>query len=43
VDRAFQAIAERYAPGRRSSAAEIVAAARAEFPDFSQVIDAMCR
>ncbi|GAA4635777.1 hypothetical protein GCM10023196_082650 [Actinoallomurus vinaceus] len=40
---AFQAIAERHAPGRRRSAAEIVAAARAEFPDFSQRIDAMCR
>jgi hypothetical protein len=39
----FQAIAERHAPGGRRSAAEIVAAARAEFPDFSKVIDAMCR
>ncbi|HZE31244.1 MAG TPA: hypothetical protein VE198_07385 [Actinoallomurus sp.] len=40
---AFQAIAERHAPGGRRSAAEIVAAARAEFPDFSVIIDAMCR
>ncbi|MEW2359152.1 hypothetical protein [Spirillospora sp. NPDC029432] len=40
---AFQAIAERYAPGRRRSTAEIVAAARAEFPDFPNLIDAMCR
>jgi hypothetical protein len=40
---AFQAIAERYAPGRRRSAAEIVAAARAEFPHFSELIDSMCR
>ncbi|MGW4476463.1 SMI1/KNR4 family protein [Nonomuraea sp. NPDC004354] len=40
---AFQAIAERYAPGRRRSAAEIVAGAREEFPGFSEFIDAMCR
>ncbi|MFL5913714.1 MAG: hypothetical protein ACJ768_24520 [Gaiellaceae bacterium] len=40
---AFQAIAERHAPGRRRSAAEIVAAARTEFPDFSELIRAMCR
>jgi hypothetical protein len=40
---AFQAIAERHAPERRRSPAEIVAAARAEFPDFSEIIDAMCR
>lgn len=40
---AFQAIAERHAPGRHRSAAEIVAAARAEFPNFSELIDAMCR
>ncbi|WP_240810017.1 SMI1/KNR4 family protein [Actinomadura sp. WMMA1423] len=39
---AFRAIAERHAPGRRSPA-EIVAAARAEFPHFSDLIDAMCR
>ncbi|MEV4158595.1 SMI1/KNR4 family protein [Nonomuraea dietziae] len=40
---AFQAIAERYAPGRRGSAAEIVAGAREEFPGFSEFIGAMCR
>jgi hypothetical protein len=40
---AFQAIAERHAPGRRRSATEIVAAARAEFPHFSELIDSMCR
>jgi hypothetical protein len=40
---AFTAIAERHAPGRRRSTAEIVAAARAEFPDFPQVVDALCR
>lgn len=40
---AFQSIAERHAPGRRSSPAEIVAAARAEFPHFSDLIDTMCR
>jgi hypothetical protein len=40
---AFQAIAERHAPGGRRPAAEIVAAARAEFPGFSAIIDALCR
>jgi hypothetical protein len=40
---AFRAIAERHAPGRRRSAAEIVATAKAEFPRFSNFIDAMCR
>jgi hypothetical protein len=39
----FQAIAERHAPGRRRSPAEIVAAVQAEFPYFSDLIDAMCR
>ncbi|MGI5202482.1 SMI1/KNR4 family protein [Spirillospora sp. CA-108201] len=39
---AFRAIAERHAPGRRPPA-EIVAAARAEFPDFPDLIAAMCR
>ncbi|NDU71532.1 SMI1/KNR4 family protein [Actinomadura sp. DSM 109109] len=39
---AFRAIAERYAPGYRAPA-EIVAAARAEFPHFSDHIGAMCR
>lgn len=40
---AFRAIAERHAPGGRRSAAEIVAAAQAEFPDFPDLIAAMCR
>ncbi|GAA3954307.1 hypothetical protein GCM10023085_41000 [Actinomadura viridis] len=40
---AFQAIAERYAPGRSRSAKEIVAAAQGEFPEFSDLIDDMCR
>jgi hypothetical protein len=40
---AFQAIAERYAPGRGRPATEIVAAAQGEFPDFSDLIDSMCR
>jgi hypothetical protein len=42
-DEEFHAIAERHAPGRRRSTAEIVAAARAEFPHFPEIIDAMCR
>ncbi|TYC18934.1 SMI1/KNR4 family protein [Actinomadura syzygii] len=40
---AFQAIAERYAPAKRSPATEIVAEAQKEFPGFSELIDAMCR
>jgi hypothetical protein len=40
---AFRAIAERHAPGRDRSPARIVADARAEFPHFSDYIDAMCR
>ncbi|GAA0335559.1 SMI1/KNR4 family protein [Actinoallomurus spadix] len=40
---AFRVIAERHAPGRHRPAAEIVAAARAEFPDFAERIAAMCR
>jgi hypothetical protein len=40
----FRAIAERHAPGRKSTSAEqIVSAARAEFPQFSDYIDALCR
>ncbi|MGC4955882.1 SMI1/KNR4 family protein [Actinomadura citrea] len=39
---AFLAIAERHAPGRRAPA-EILTAARAEFPHFSDLIAAMCR
>lgn len=40
---ALQVIAERHAPGRRRSPAEIVTAAQAEFPQFSDLIEAMCR
>ncbi|MFI7125159.1 SMI1/KNR4 family protein [Nonomuraea sp. NPDC050153] len=40
---AFHAIAERHAPGRRRSPIQIVTAARAEFPHFPDLIDAMCR
>jgi hypothetical protein len=40
---AFATIAERHAPGRRRPAAEIVGAAQAEFPHFSDLIGAMCR
>ncbi|WP_328809113.1 SMI1/KNR4 family protein [Nonomuraea montanisoli] len=40
---AFRAIAERHAPGGRRSPTEIVTAAQAEFPHFSDLIDAMCR
>ncbi|QKG24511.1 SMI1/KNR4 family protein [Actinomadura verrucosospora] len=40
---AFRAIAERHAPGRERSPAEIVGAAQAEFPRFSELIAAMCR
>jgi hypothetical protein len=36
-------IAERYAPGRRQSAAEVIAAARREFPGFASIINGMCR
>ncbi|TDD15605.1 SMI1/KNR4 family protein [Nonomuraea diastatica] len=42
-DEAFQAIAERHAPGRRRSSAEIVAGARQEFAGFPELIHAMCR
>lgn len=40
---AFRAIAERHAPGRELPAEQIVAAAQAEFPHFSDYIDALCR
>jgi hypothetical protein len=40
---AFHTIAERHAPGRRRAPAQIVTSARAEFPHFSDLIDAMCR
>lgn len=37
-----RAIAERHAPGKSLSTAEIVAAAQEEFPEFPDLIDAMC-
>ncbi|GAA3669241.1 hypothetical protein GCM10022224_036760 [Nonomuraea antimicrobica] len=39
----FRAIAERHAPGRRRVPVQIVTAARTEFPQFPDLIDAMCR
>jgi hypothetical protein len=36
-------IAERHAPDARKSAADVVAAARKEFTDFTATIDALCR
>ncbi|MEU8120384.1 SMI1/KNR4 family protein [Spirillospora sp. NPDC049024] len=39
---AFRAIAERHAPGHRSPT-EIAAAAQAEFPHFTDHIEALCR
>jgi hypothetical protein len=40
---AFRAIAERHAPGRELPVEQIVSAAQAEFPHFSDYIDALCR
>lgn len=40
---AFRTIAERHAPGRHRSPAEITAAAQAEYPNFSDHIDSLCR
>ncbi|RMI33723.1 SMI1/KNR4 family protein [Nocardia stercoris] len=42
-DARLRAIAERYAPGREGSPQQILAAAAAEFPHFSEFIDAQCR
>jgi hypothetical protein len=39
----FRAIAHRHAPAAEQPAAQIVAAARAEFPHFSELIDSLCR
>ncbi|MEU9132896.1 SMI1/KNR4 family protein [Kitasatospora sp. NPDC048540] len=39
---ALAAIAERHAPGARRPAAEIVAAAQAEFPGFEEYVDGLC-
>lgn len=40
---AFRAVAQRHAPGRERPPAQIVSAAQAEFPHFSDYIDAQCR
>lgn len=40
---AFTAIAQRYAPGRERPAAQIIAAAQAEFPRLSDYIDGLCQ
>ncbi|WP_212522339.1 hypothetical protein [Actinospica acidithermotolerans] len=40
---AFRALAERHAPGKSRPVEQIVSAARAEFPRFSDYIDAQCR
>ncbi|MEO3972458.1 SMI1/KNR4 family protein [Streptomyces sp. CAU 1734] len=37
------AIAERYAPGGRRSAEDVIAEAAREFPDFQETIEALCR
>ncbi|OKI41691.1 hypothetical protein A6A27_39160 [Micromonospora sp. CB01531] len=36
-------IAQRWAPQARQSAANVITAARAEFPGFEELIDSMCR
>lgn len=40
---AFRAIAEQHAPGRELPVEQIVSTAQAEFPYFSDYIDALCR
>jgi hypothetical protein len=40
---AFRAIAERHAPGRELRVEQIVSAAQAEFPYFSDYVDSLCR
>ncbi|KAL4894029.1 hypothetical protein BDV59DRAFT_176693 [Aspergillus ambiguus] len=39
----YRMIAERYAPERARSSAEILVAAQKEFPNFPELIEAMCR
>lgn len=39
----FRAIAERHAPGRELPAEQIISAAQAEFPEFSDYIDELCQ
>lgn len=43
VNRDLAAIAERFAPGHRASAAAIIAQATDEFPDFDDTIMKLCR
>jgi len=42
-NQAFRAIAERHAPGHELPAGQLVAASQAEFPHFSDYVDALCR
>ncbi|WP_424212480.1 SMI1/KNR4 family protein [Streptomyces sp. BI20] len=42
-DPGLLALALRHAPGPRRTAAEVVAAARAEFPDFEDTVGLLCR
>jgi hypothetical protein len=39
----LRAIAEQHAPGEPRSAADVIAAATAEFPDFTRMIEGLCR
>lgn len=41
-DEAFWAVAEKYAPGRGRTTAEILAAARDEFPGFVRYVEELC-
>ncbi|MFF2959412.1 SMI1/KNR4 family protein [Streptomyces sp. NPDC057963] len=43
VNRDLAAVAERFAPGHRASAAAIIAQAAHEFPDFEDTIEKHCR
>ncbi|MCW3817820.1 SMI1/KNR4 family protein [Micromonospora sp. DR5-3] len=43
VDAHRARIAARWAPHARRSAAEVITAARAEFPRFEELVDSMCR
>ncbi|MBB5866984.1 hypothetical protein F4553_000363 [Allocatelliglobosispora scoriae] len=42
-DERLTGIASRYAPHARRSGHEVIAAARAEFPEFEQTIEGVCR
>ncbi len=43
TDGELTAIAERFAPGSRRSASAVIDAAAREFPDFEDIITALCR